>query len=76
MSCQDPFRSPLQELVDHQRQVCHDKAKDVKGKELGGVLDPQLQPYLGLVTAFQSGVLHLTRDPVQDLHSVEKASQA
>lgn len=74
-SRQDPFGSSLQELVHHQHQVGHDKSNDVKGKELGGVLDAQLEAHQRLAATLETGVFDLTSDAVQDLNGGEKASQ-
>lgn len=59
-----PLTTPLDELVQQQRQILQDEPADVKGKELGSVPGAELEPDLRLVRMSEARVLNLASDLV------------
>lgn len=56
----DPFAAALDELVEHQRNVCVDEAADVKAEELSSMARAQLETDQGGRRSPQSRVLNLS----------------
>jgi len=63
-SHEHPFATPLDEFVQHHRQVRQRKATNVKPKELGSMPSAELEPDLCFIGMSQPGVFDLPRDLV------------
>jgi hypothetical protein len=73
-SSENPFATPLQELIQQHSHIAHHKSDDIERKELCCVPHTQFQAHQRLRGALKSRIDDLASNVVEDLNSIEQSS--